>query len=669
MEVLTLGKFFYSKLALSNLRRNKNAYVPYILACIGIVFTYFLFCLIGRNDGMKNLNGRDALAMIFSFGEVVVGIFSVIFILYANSFLMKRRKKEIGLYGILGLEKRHVSYVMFYETLFMGFFSISIGLIFGVVFGKLVFLGLMKILNTAGDSTFQLSISAFIKTIVFFSIIFGATLVLNYISVHVTNPIALLKGEEQGEKEPKTKIITAILGLILLGIGYYMALTVNSSIAAINEFFIAVLFVIGGTYFIFTAGSIALLKILKRNKNFYYKPKNFISISSMIYRMKQNAAGLATICILSTMVLVTASTTIALYAGEEEILRVMSPFDITVTAESKEIDEDFLNQVKGKAKEHNVTVTSQTVFSYKESGGMLKENVYDEMDREKYSMEDLENYSCTITYITIDEYNKIANLSKTLNKNEIILVNPSYDYKYDNLTIGDVNLAIKERNIFDGLVMNTQGYYKSMYVVLNKEDFTNVEKELLKIDSKNYDNIEKSSIYQNLKGNEKNRIKYAEDLENLVKNFEGSKDVDSIDINRGQSFQIYGGLLFIGVFLSLLFLLATVLIIYFKQVSEGFNDRKRFIILRKVGMDEKSIKQTINKQIIMVFFLPLIGAIVHIAFAFKMICSMLKMFYLTNTDLFLQCTVGVIVIFSVIYATVYLTTAKVYFKVVNEENM
>ncbi|BCN28868.1 ABC transporter permease [Anaeromicropila herbilytica] len=660
-----MGKFFYSKLAITNLKHNKNAYVPYMLACIGIIFTYFLFSVIGNNEGMKNVSGQSELSLIIRLGQVVVGIFSVIFILYANSFLMKRRKKELGLYGILGLEKRHVSYVMFYETLFMSVVNIGIGLIFGVVFGKLVFLGLLKILKTAGDSTFVISASSVVNTVIFFAILFLIDLVINYVSVHVANPIALLKGGDEGEKEPKTQIIWTLIGVACMAAGYYKAMTVASSVDAITQFFIAVLFVIAGTFLLFMSGSVALLKLLKKNKKLYYQPNNFISISSMIYRMKQNAAGLASICILSTMVLVTASTTIALYMGEEDALREMSPFDITVSAESAKVNDEYLNKLSDLADKNDITVTKTTSYNYIKAYEIIANKKVKKMSR-KYSMSYLQTHACGIKFITIEQYNKMIKGSKQLNEKEAIMLNPTFDYKDKTLTIGNETLSVKATETYNGLPKQSDAINRETYIVLNQADLQQVIKELEQIDSDGFKSTEQFDLFQTIKGSRSNRLQYGNDISEWVKT--NSSSMDSIDVNRETMFKLYGGLLFIGVFLSLLFLLATVLIIYFKQVSEGFSDRKRFVILRKVGMDQKAIKQTINKQIIMVFFLPLVTAVIHIAFAFKMICMMLQMFYLTNTDLFVKCTIGTILVFSVIYVAVYLTTAKVYYKVVNEEN-
>ncbi|WP_455715936.1 FtsX-like permease family protein [Anaerosporobacter sp.] len=661
-----MGKSFYLKLAITNLKKNRNAYLPYILAGVGMVFTYVLFLLISEGKGVTNIRGADTLQVMFEMGAGVISVFSVIFIFYSNGFLMKRRKKEIALYGILGLERKHVGIVMLYESL-ISFLTIIFGcILLGIVFGKLFFMFLMKITRIAEGSKFIINSSVFVKTIVFFMAVYLVAFLWNLIQVRLSKPIELLKGEEIGQKESRFTPVLAILGLGLLAAGYSMALRIENPIAAINSFFIAVLLVIVGTYCTFQSGSILILKLLRKNKRYYYQTNHFITVSGMIHRMKQNATGLANICILSTMVLVTLSTTIALYVGREKVITDSNPTDYTISMEDDTVDPAQLkDEIYNVAKKHNVTIKNykdirmkDAVVDYKVGsiGGFNSDTVWDS------------NFSYYVIYfIPLAEYNKITDKNMALESNEVLISFANNKYSSDEVKILDKLYTVKGNCDDLGIKLSIDvGSKDSIYMVLKDDEsiVDIVEKVTEEFKTNTNDGME-YDVFFDVDGMYDDRIACANEIKEVTNKIANGRSFTNIDLNRIDSYEMFGGLVFLGFFLGIVFLLAMVMIIYFKQISEGFEDRKRYEILNKVGLDKKDVKKTINKQIIQVFFLPLLGAIIHVAFAFKMITKMLVLFQLLDTTLILNCTLVTIAIYAVIYIIVFKMTAKAYYRIVN----
>lgn len=669
MEVLTLGKSFYLKLAVTNLKKNRNAYIPYILAGMGMVFTYVLFLLISEGRGITNIVGADTLKVMFEMGAQVISIFSVIFIFYANGFLMKRRKKEIALYGILGLERKHVGLVMLYESLISGLISVTGGILLGLVFGKLFFMFLMKITRIAEGSKLIINSNVFIKTFLFFMAVYLVTLLWNQLQVRLSKPIELLKGEEIGQKEKRSTPILAIIGLGLLATGYYMALNIVNPLAAINTFFIAVLLVMAGTYYTFRAGSIVVLKLLKKNKKYYYQTNHFITVSGMIHRMKQNATGLANICILSTMVLITVSTTIALFVGQEKMIAERNPTDYSISMEAGAASPiEIKDAVYEVAQKHNVAIKNYkdirilgTIVSY--NGGTIKG-----VDRDEILGSNFKYY--TVIFTSIEEYNKMTGKNVNLEENEVLMSFANHKSKKENITILDETYTVKDDCDDIGLNMSLDvTSYDNIYLVLKNEEY------ILDIANKVTEEFKTSShdgmeyyVYFDAEGTYEDRIACAGEIKEVTYAIAKERNFTNIDLDKEDCYKIFGGLVFLGFFLGIIFLLAMVMIIYFKQISEGFEDRKRYEILDKVGLDKKDVKKTINKQIIQVFFLLLLGAIVHVGFAFKMITKMLLIFNLTDTTLILGCTLVTIVLFAIIYIVVFKMTAKAYYRIVNRRN-
>jgi putative ABC transport system permease protein len=380
-----VNKFFYPKLALVNLKKNGNTYIPYILTCIGSIVAFYTMVSIHSNKGLEKMSGFENLKMILFLGIIVIGIFAVIFLFYTNSFLIKRRKKELGLYSILGLEKKHIARVLFYETVFVMVISLSLGLISGILIGKLLFLLLLNIVHFKSPLSFHIDYWGLLITAGVFLAIFGLTLVTNFLQVQLSNPIDLLKGGQHGEKEPKSSWIVTLIGIVSLGTGYGIALSVKTPLEALMLFFVAVVFVIIGTYALFISGSITLLKRLKKNRKFYYQSRNFIAVSGMIYRMKQHAVGLANICILSTMVLVTLSTTVSLYVGQEGMRRDFYPLDVSLVSEAGSADFKEIETVietektkAGVASRDEISFQLARFRAFQEGSHFLKDMVEDE---------------------------------------------------------------------------------------------------------------------------------------------------------------------------------------------------------------------------------------------------------------------------------------------------
>lgn len=660
-----MGNTFYLKLALTNLKKNRNAYIPYILAGIGMVFTYVLFLLISRGKGITNIAGADTLQVMFQMGSVIISIFSVIFIFYANSFLMKRRKKEIALYGILGLERRHVAIVMFFESIIAGLASILGGIVLGVVFGKLFFMMLMKLTNIAEGSKFIIDIGAFVEAAVFFLIVYCVTLLWNLFQIRMSKPVELLKGEEVGQKEKRSTLLLAIIGIGMLGAGYYIALSVVNPLLALSKFFVAVLLVIIGTYYSFRAGSIVVLKLLKKNKKYYYQTDHFITVSGMLHRMKQNATGLANICILSTMVLVTLSTTIALYVGEAKIVKDRNPMDYYLDFTPSKADPSKLEKmIQELADKNDVTVNDYTGIQMKSELVTSTKEGYQALSRDQLYSNNFGYYSMIL--LPLAEYNKCTNQDITLSDGEILL---SADDRKRNETvmIGNYEYQIKGEckrgDLKFGKDFSSLG--DCIVVVPDEEELIKLVNDLGKESDKTSDKTVDYVIRFNVDGELSDRIACANEIKRATYEIDAKRDFMNIDLDRIDSYRIFGGLAFLGFFLGIVFLLAMVLIIYFKQISEGFEDRKRYEILNKVGLDQKDVKRTINKQIIQVFFLPLLGAVIHVAFAFKMITKLLLIFNLTDTGLIVMCTVGAILVFTLIYVFVFKMTAKAYYRIIN----
>lgn len=651
-----MNKSIYRKLALTNIKNNRRTYVPYLLTCIVTVMMFYIIYALTLNQGLKGVPGEVTFRMMLDIGISIVAIFSVIFLFYTNSFLIKQRKKEIGIYNVLGLGKRHIAKMLGFEMLITVAVSFVGGLIGGILFGKLVFLILLRILHFDVGMKFAIEPDALIGTMLLFGCIFGACLLYNLFQIRLSNPIELLHGGNVGEREPKTKVLLTIIGVLTLGGGYYIALSAEKPMEVIGLFFIAVVLVIIGTYALFTAGSIAVLKLMRKNKKYYYQAKHFTSVSGMMYRMKQNAAGLANICILSTMVLVMISSTVAMYMGMEDILDTRFPRECIVEAYEPTTENiEFVNQKLDEIfQKHHVTTKNEVKYSYTGTPVVRNGNelTYDQTKINAHS-----DYG-TVYLITEEEYNQLEGKHVTLKDNQVLTYGTKDQFEDKNILLN--GKTYENTKVFMRTVdQDTQSIMSGYYIVMADQNeidaFVGENKEY--VTTAYYHAVD-------LQGKKADKLKALQEVQDQVKSNEKSIQTEIRELSKDDFYSLYGAFFFLGIFFGILFLMATVLIIYYKQISEGYSDRERFEIMRKVGMSQREVKQSIRSQVLSVFFLPLIVAVIHIAVAFKVITKLLAALNLTNVPLIFGSTAVTVVVFAVFYGIVYGITTKEYYRIV-----
>lgn len=650
---------FFPKLAADNIKKNSKTYIPYIVTCIVTVSVFYIIKSLSLNPGLTEMIGAQTLSEIMFLGSIIDAIFSLIFLFYTNSFLIKRRKKEFAVFNILGMEKKHISITLAWENLYVTLISLFGGVVLGIALDKVMFLVITKMLKSYISLGFFISKTAILYTIILFVAIFILIYLNTVRQLRITNPIDLLKEGNVGEKEPKSKLLIAILGAICLIIGYSLALTTKNPTASVFVFFVAVLFVIAGTYMLFTSGSIVLLKSLRKNKDYYYKTKHFTSISGMIYRMKQNAVGLANICILSTMVLVMISSTSSLMIGMEEINRNRYPNDISIYVDETSIDknQEQIDLVKDFQKKNNIEIAKEQTYKYLAFSGYKNGDSIDA---------GFSPLSEVLFFVPLSDYNEAMGTNKTLNENEVLLYSNRSKFKGDTLKVLDKEYKIKEKlNSFlnNGIAESNVASTKFI-VVPDMNEFNDVyhkQKETLKEFSK-----EIRTYYGfDVKVGEDEKKEIYNNIENVLKDNYFNGTIETNAQARESFMGLYGGFFFIGLFLGALFIMATVLIIYYKQISEGYEDKERFEIMQKVGMSHQEVKSSIRSQVLTVFFLPLVVAGIHISVAFPIIKSLLAILGLYNVGLYAICTIVSFVIFAIMYVIVYLLTSKVYYKIVS----
>lgn len=660
---------FYPKLAASNIRKNGKTYFPYILTCIFTIAMYYIMKSLSMNKGLDNMFAGNHAAYILKLGSNVIAIFSFIFLFYTNSFLTKKRKKEFGLLNILGMEKKHIAKVIGFESIYVIVISLVGGIGTGMLLDKLMYVAIARLIKTDFSLGFYISWEAVAYTLILFGILFYLIFLNSLRMIHLSKPIELLKGGNMGEKEPKAKWFIALLGVVCLGAGYYFAVTVKNPITALLLFFVAVILVIIGTYFIFTAGSIAFLKILKKNKRYYYKTNHFISISGMMYRMKQNAVGLANICVLSTMVLVMVSSTASLIIGTDEIIYERYPYQLEIGQQmgEKEEFEKLKNAVRDIAEKENIEITSEVSYS----------NIQFQMIREGDTFRGADDYDdfskidnvCNIFAITAEDYSAYTDNEASLSDDEIILWTNGKKYKSDHIIIFGKNYKITAvtDDFIDNVDVNEQICPTFGIVVKGHSTIKELYAEQEKIYGKNASEIE--HIYGiDIEGNADTQTSFSDTILKNIKKYEGCNLslLNCRETQKKDIYTLYGSLFFLGIFLGLLFIMATVLIIYYKQISEGYDDKSRFEIMQKVGMSQHEVKSSIHSQVLTVFFMPLILAGIHTAFAFPIVRKILAMLQLTNVKLFAVCTGCSFLAFALIYGIIYLLTARVYYKIVKK---
>ena len=674
-----MGKLLYPRLAWQNIKGDRRFFAPYFLALLGNVAAFYIMTALAVDPGMSQLHGAMYVQSFCFMGMFIAAVFSAVFLLYVNGFLMKQRKKALGLYNILGMGKSHIAAVLFFETLFVGGAGIVCGLLTGLLFHKLVTLALYKLLRFAVPFGFAISWDAMARTAILFGVLIGLTLLSNLNKVRLSKPIELLYGGQVGEREPRTKWFMTLLGVLTLGAGYYIALRTTNGMEAIAFYFVAVFLVIIGTYCLFTAVSIFVLKALRRNKRFYYKTSHFIGVSGMLYRMKQNAVGLANICILSTMVMVMVSGTLSLYLGTQDIVNRQAPSDLTVLVrydpdEAEPFDPAaMLRFQEGFIQDQGYSVSEDLIYSsFTFTVGRLPDGSY----TTENDLVTLGTAITTIQVLTQDAYAAATGVSLGLEAGEV-----AFGGEEDVLTIhwgalegagsfgrSDLTVAqhLEESLSADAAVSDTSTLVVADTAAL-MELYEN-QKEAYGEDSSWMEwqaSFSVDATDEELRAVQQAYNQYVRD--DAV--FAGTGKWWSCgwtlrcDV-EADAYGLAGGFLFLGIFLGTIFLMATVLIIYYKQISEGYEDKARFEIMQKVGLSREEVRASIRSQVLMVFFLPIAVAAIHILFDFNMVEKLLTLFQVYNTTLTALCTLGTVLVFFLVYGAVYLLTARTYYKIV-----
>ena len=655
-----------NKLAVSNLIKNRKLYYPFALAVLLAVTITYLFYSLTLNPNIGKIRGGETISMTLGLGMVIVTIASAIIVFYANSFVMKNRSKELGIYGMLGLEKRHLISMVFKELLIFGSLTLTAGLGLGALFDKLIFALLLKLMNMKVELVATFQPSVFILVTLIFGAIFLGLVFINAFRIARMNALQLSREKASGEKKGRFLSLQTILGLISMGAGYYLAVTVENPLTALIIFFVAVLLVIFGTYLLFNAGITVFLQILKKNKRYYYQPNNMISVSNLIFRMKKNAVGLATIAILSTMVLVTMSAATSIFKGSETFKKVMNPHDFGITGQNIE-KEDINKLLDQYASDKGLTVTKKEVLTYSSFGVANQEGtkltIFDKGQN---------RVQPKTVFMVFDQkdYENMTGQKLALSGKEVGLFTKNKELQgQKELTLNNQTYTIKEEIKKDFILEHVPNQYNIL-----TSDYNYLVVPDLQAFLEQHPN---SSIFNqyyggmNVTASEDEQLKIADDYSKFVNNFnreinkEGSYVYGSnLADSSAQMSALFGGVFFIGIFLSIIFMVGTVLVIYYKQISEGYEDRERFIILQKVGLDQKQIKQTINKQVLTVFFLPLLFAFLHLAFAYHMLSLILKVIGVLDATMMLTVTLSICAIFLIVYVLIFMITSRSYRKIV-----
>ena len=658
-----------NKLAVSNLIKNRKLYYPFALAVLLAVTVTYLFYSLTFNPKISEIRGGTTIQATLGFGMFVVTLASAIIVLYANSFVMKNRSKELGVYGMLGLEKRHLIGMTFKELLIFGLVTVTAGIGIGALFDNLIFAILLKLAKMKVElvATFQWSVV--LSILLVFGLIFLVLVFLNTLRIIRMDALQLSREKAKGEKKGRFLVFQTLVGLIALGSGYYLAQSVKDPVSATVTFFIAVMLVIVATYLLFNAGITVFLQLLKKNKRYYYKPNNFISVSNLIFRMKKNAVGLATITILSTMVLVTMSAATSIYNGSENIKNIMYPHDFDVKAKGNNIEVENLDQLLTQyASEKNLTISNKDVLSYASFG-------LSSQDGTKLTImtkEQITELPKTV-FLVFDQkdYEKMTGQKLNLTGNEVGLWAKNNQLKgQKSFSLNSQEYSIKQEIQQDFLANHVSNLY-----ILLVSDFNY----LVVPDLQSFlDQYQDSAVYTQFYGGMdvtaslEEQLKLSDDFDAYVNNFNHNLKSEDAMVYGGngssdaiaQMNALYGGVLFIGIFLSIIFMIGTVLVIYYKQISEGYEDRERFVILQKVGLDQKQIKQTINKQVLTVFFLPVIFAFLHLAFAYHMLSLILKVIGVIDTAMMLTVTLSICGTFALVYVLIFIITSRSYRRIV-----
>ena len=668
----------YTKLAWTGIQKNRKLYLPYMLTCIGMVMMCYIVSFLKYSPVFGSLPGGDTVQTFLMMGFGVMCVFSLLFLFYTNSFLIRRRKTEFGLYNILGMGKKNLALVLGIETLLIALITLAAGLFCGILFSKLAELGIVKILGGTADFSFHIDLQSIRDTLLLFVVIYTLLYLNTLRQLHLTNPIELLHSENAGEKPPKGNALVAIFGAVLLIAAYVLAVSIEDPIAAMIWFFVAVIMVILATYLLFISGSVTICRLLQKNKKYYYKTNHFISVSSMRYRMKRNGAGLASICILCTMVLVMVSSTVCLYIGKEDSLRMRYPrnYNLNVSVESLDMlhgepVRQSLDALDSICENHGYAPTNVLSYPTAAFAGLIQnDRILLEVPESVNQLMDIENL-WQFFIISLEDYNRLIGASETLADDEV-MVYTTKDQTYDapTLTIGTGEpLQVKKQaESFVDNGVDAMQVIASLYIIVPDFDAA------VTAFSEQQTPAELNYIYAfDLSCSDDTQIALQEEMDAALSEIETQAGegsgfnllLEGVASERSFFYGMYGGLFFLGILLGIVFIFAAVLIIYYKQVSEGYEDQSRFEIMQKVGMTGREIRRSINSQVLTVFFLPLIMAGVHLGFAFPLIRKLLLIFSLTNFKLLILVTVCCYLIFALFYVLVYRATSRAYYSIVS----
>ncbi len=670
---------FYPRLAWSGMRKNSKLYLPYTLACIGMTAMFYILMHLADSPALKLIPSSASVTMTLSLGSFVMGVFSLLFLFYTNSFLVRRRYKEFGLYNVLGMNKGNISRVLAWEALINALISLVGGLFLGIALSKLAELGLVNIMGGDTDLDLRISVKALEFTVMFFCGIFLLIYLNSLIKIRRSSASELVKSENFGEKPPRANWLFGLAGIVILAAAYYIAVSIKTPLTALSLFFIAVIMVIVATYLIFIAGSVWICRLLQKNKRYYYKKNHFVSVSSMVYRMKRNGAGLASICILATMVLVMISSTTCLYFGAEDALRDRYPRDISISASYSGLDsmtDENISALRGEISAAVGGAETENILDYRCASlvGSLENGILDLSEASIYSTAmTTYDYVAEVYIVPLADYNAIAGTNESLGSDEAMIYAYRMDYTdktfaVDELVSFRVKKVLDSFPIADGSAMASIA--PTVFVIV--PDFADTVAKLGGAVSSSGD--EPASLSWNYafdtSVSDEEEIAMCERIgERLSECSESGGYLyysrESLAANRADFYGMYGGLFFLGIMLSIAFICAAVLIIYYKQISEGYEDRRRFEIMQNVGMTKKEIRSSINSQLLTVFFLPLIFAGLHLGFAFPFIHKLLMLFNLSNLPLLIGTTAISFGVFALLYAVVFRVTSNAYYNIVS----
>lgn len=655
-----------SSLAVSNLKKNRTLYIPFSIASITMMVITYILLALSTNKTILQSNGGNTVVMALGFGVVIMLLVSTLTMIYANGFVMKNRSKEFGLYSILGLGRSQIQLLQVFEMLLFAVINLIVGLVLGVLFNRLAFALLLKAMRFNVPISYEFQIASVIIIGILFSGIFVFLMILNAIKIRVSRPLELLREKKSGEKTGRFLSIRALIGVAILGSAYYISQSIESPIKALGWFFVAVILVVIATYILFDAGSIALLRFLKNRKAFYYRPINFISVSNLIFRMRKNAMGLASICILSTMVLVTLGTTGSLQFGAQEVINRTSPTDFTFRNMYRNPEEtaEYSKEAKQLAASASSKVTDYFEYSYILTGGNQEGNVLDTNVKKLGALPE-----SMVVLVSVEDYNRNTGENITVKPGEMV-IGEQYTEKtkpsFTQVAVGEntfsIGQVIEVNKFAAGLIVNPNITNHSYIGLLNEEDMAKVVPYYSKDNDAGYRAYTRHYIAlwntSSQTDDEKKKELEAYQQSDIAGGIDGKIEIAQL------LFQFYGSLLFLGILLAIAFSVGAVLVIYYKQVSEGYEDRERYVILKKIGIDQPMIHQSINRQVLIVFFLPLLTAFLHTALSYNMVSKIVFIFGIKGSIIALT-MLAVAGVFMIAYFLVYKITSREYFKIIN----